>query len=181
MAGLGAKYAEYVGEACAKAGGKVAGFFVESGMSVAGADPATTTPSSRQDEQQDEQYRTSRTGRQRGRQLCREERGRVGSREDSFAEKREGGVGLGGQQSRRLSPALILCCTLQPAWPGAPPGVILPPPGYLAASYAHVRAAGGVTIADEVQVGFGRFGKSYWGFQQQVRRSPLRTRAERGK
>ena len=115
--------------------------------------------------------RTSSTGRV----------GQAGNEEDSFAEKREGGLGLGGQQSRRLSPALILCCTLQPAWPGAPPGVILPPPGYLAASYAHVRAAGGVTIADEVQVGFGRFGKSYWGFQQQVRRSPLRTRAERGK
>lgn len=46
-------------------------------------------------------------------------------------------------------------------------GVILPPPGYLAAAYEHVRAAGGVCVADEVQVGFGRFGKHYWGFQQQ--------------
>ena len=46
-------------------------------------------------------------------------------------------------------------------------GVILPPEGYLAAAYRHVRAAGGVCVADEVQVGFGRFGAHYWGFQQQ--------------
>ena len=46
-------------------------------------------------------------------------------------------------------------------------GVILPPEGYLRAAYQHVRAAGGVCIADEVQVGFGRFGTHYWGFQQQ--------------
>ena len=46
-------------------------------------------------------------------------------------------------------------------------GVILPPPTYLKECYAHVRKAGGVCIADEVQTGFGRFGSSYWGFQQQ--------------
>ncbi len=46
-------------------------------------------------------------------------------------------------------------------------GVILPPEGYLKACYAHVRAAGGVCVADEVQTGFGRFGASFWGFQQQ--------------
>jgi 4-aminobutyrate aminotransferase-like enzyme len=46
-------------------------------------------------------------------------------------------------------------------------GVILPPPGYLAACYQHVRAAGGVCVADEVQTGFGRFGESFWGFEQQ--------------
>ena len=46
-------------------------------------------------------------------------------------------------------------------------GVILPPPDYLKQCYAHVRQAGGVCIADEVQTGFGRFGKSFWGFQQQ--------------
>lgn len=46
-------------------------------------------------------------------------------------------------------------------------GVIVPPPGYLAAAYSHVRAQGGVCVADEVQVGFGRFGKHYWGFEQQ--------------
>jgi len=31
----------------------------------------------------------------------------------------------------------------------------------------HVRAAGGVCIADEVQVGFGRVGTHWWAFQLQ--------------
>ncbi len=39
------------------------------------------------------------------------------------------------------------------------------PSGYLAAAYQYVRAAGGVCISDEVQVGFGRVGKAFWGFQ----------------
>jgi ethanolamine-phosphate phospho-lyase len=46
-------------------------------------------------------------------------------------------------------------------------GVILPPEGYLEQCYTHVRNSGGVCIADEVQTGFGRFGSSFWGFQQQ--------------
>lgn len=46
-------------------------------------------------------------------------------------------------------------------------GVILPPKGYLKKCYEAVRAAGGVCVADEVQVGFGRMGSSFWGFQQQ--------------
>ena len=33
--------------------------------------------------------------------------------------------------------------------------------------YEHVRAAGGVCIADEVQTGFGRTGTHYWGFETQ--------------
>jgi alanine-glyoxylate transaminase/(R)-3-amino-2-methylpropionate-pyruvate transaminase len=41
------------------------------------------------------------------------------------------------------------------------------PPGYLKHAYEHVRAAGGVCIADEVQTGFGRTGTHYWGFQTQ--------------
>ncbi len=32
--------------------------------------------------------------------------------------------------------------------------------------YAAVRAAGGVCIADEVQVGYGRLGTHFWGFQE---------------
>mmetsp|Transcript_26078 Transcript_26078/g.83210 ORF Transcript_26078/g.83210 Transcript_26078/m.83210 type:complete len:416 (+) Transcript_26078:285-1532(+) len=39
--------------------------------------------------------------------------------------------------------------------------------GYLPAAYEHVRAAGGLCIADEVQTGFGRTGSNYWGFQNQ--------------
>ncbi len=39
--------------------------------------------------------------------------------------------------------------------------------GYLPAVYEHVRAAGGLCIADEVQAGFGRTGSHYWGFETQ--------------
>ncbi|MEM7201692.1 MAG: aminotransferase class III-fold pyridoxal phosphate-dependent enzyme [Planctomycetota bacterium] len=46
-------------------------------------------------------------------------------------------------------------------------GQIVLPPGYLAAVYAAVRAAGGLCIADEVQVGFGRVGTHRWGFETQ--------------
>jgi 4-aminobutyrate aminotransferase-like enzyme/Ser/Thr protein kinase RdoA (MazF antagonist) len=46
-------------------------------------------------------------------------------------------------------------------------GQIVFPPGYLEHAYLHVRAAGGVCIADEVQVGFGRLGTHYWGFETQ--------------
>lgn len=46
-------------------------------------------------------------------------------------------------------------------------GQIIPPKGYLRRVYASVRAAGGVTIADEVQVGFGRVGEKFWAFQLQ--------------
>ncbi len=45
-------------------------------------------------------------------------------------------------------------------------GVALPD-GYLAQVYAAVRRHGGVAIADEVQVGYGRLGEWFWGFQQQ--------------
>ncbi|MBO9729554.1 MAG: aminotransferase class III-fold pyridoxal phosphate-dependent enzyme [Chitinophaga sp.] len=46
-------------------------------------------------------------------------------------------------------------------------GQIPLPPGYLEQVYKHVRAAGGLCIADEVQVGFGRVGNQFWGFQLQ--------------
>ncbi len=46
-------------------------------------------------------------------------------------------------------------------------GQIVPPPGYLAAAYRLVRAAGGLALADEVQTGFGRLGSHFWGFQMQ--------------
>jgi 4-aminobutyrate aminotransferase-like enzyme len=41
------------------------------------------------------------------------------------------------------------------------------PPNYLAEVYKHVRAHGAVCIADEVQVGFGRLGTHFWGFETQ--------------
>jgi 4-aminobutyrate aminotransferase-like enzyme/Ser/Thr protein kinase RdoA (MazF antagonist) len=46
-------------------------------------------------------------------------------------------------------------------------GQIVFPPGYLAEAYRHVRAAGGVCIADEVQTGFARLGTHFWGFETQ--------------
>ena len=46
-------------------------------------------------------------------------------------------------------------------------GQIECPEGYLREAYRHVRAAGGVCIADEVQVGFGRVGTHCWGFETQ--------------
>jgi 4-aminobutyrate aminotransferase-like enzyme/Ser/Thr protein kinase RdoA (MazF antagonist) len=46
-------------------------------------------------------------------------------------------------------------------------GQIVFPPGYLQEAYRLVRAAGGVCIADEVQVGFGRLGTHFWGFETQ--------------
>ncbi|NWB97483.1 aminotransferase [Pseudomonas gingeri] len=46
-------------------------------------------------------------------------------------------------------------------------GGISLPPGYLQQVYALVRAQGGVCIADEVQVGYGRMGKFFWGFEEQ--------------
>ena len=39
------------------------------------------------------------------------------------------------------------------------------PRGYLSAAFAQVRRAGGLCIADEVQVGFGRVGDAFWGFE----------------
>jgi 4-aminobutyrate aminotransferase-like enzyme/Ser/Thr protein kinase RdoA (MazF antagonist) len=41
------------------------------------------------------------------------------------------------------------------------------PDGYLIAVYDAVRRTGGVCIADEVQVGYGRLGEFFWGFEQQ--------------
>ncbi len=46
-------------------------------------------------------------------------------------------------------------------------GQIIFPPGYLTGVYSHVRGAGAVCIADEVQVGLGRLGTHFWGFETQ--------------
>ena len=44
-------------------------------------------------------------------------------------------------------------------------GVVAPPGGYLAAVADIVREAGGLFVADEVQPGFGRTGRNFWGYQ----------------
>jgi 4-aminobutyrate aminotransferase-like enzyme len=46
-------------------------------------------------------------------------------------------------------------------------GQILFPAGYLAHVYRHVRQAGGVCIADEVQTGYGRMGTHFYAFEAQ--------------
>src|SRR5213082_1270388 len=46
-------------------------------------------------------------------------------------------------------------------------GCVVFPDNYLRHAYEHVRAAGGLCIADEVQAGFGRTGTHYWGFETQ--------------
>lgn len=46
-------------------------------------------------------------------------------------------------------------------------GTVVFPQGYLQHAYQHVRAAGGLCIADEVQAGFGRTGTHFWGFETQ--------------
>ncbi|XP_071107768.1 ethanolamine-phosphate phospho-lyase-like isoform X1 [Haliotis cracherodii] len=46
-------------------------------------------------------------------------------------------------------------------------GQVIYPPGYLKKVFQYVREAGGVCIADEVQVGFGRAGSHFWAFETQ--------------
>jgi 4-aminobutyrate aminotransferase-like enzyme/Ser/Thr protein kinase RdoA (MazF antagonist)/murein DD-endopeptidase MepM/ murein hydrolase activator NlpD len=46
-------------------------------------------------------------------------------------------------------------------------GQVVLPPGYLASLFREVRSAGGVAIADEVQLGFGRVGTRFWGFDSE--------------
>jgi len=46
-------------------------------------------------------------------------------------------------------------------------GQIMLPEGYLEAAYAHVRTAGGLCIADEVQTGYGRTGSHFYAFEAQ--------------
>ncbi|MGK9263128.1 aminotransferase class III-fold pyridoxal phosphate-dependent enzyme [Sinorhizobium meliloti] len=46
-------------------------------------------------------------------------------------------------------------------------GQLVLPDGYLSEAYAHVRAAGGLCLADEVQVGFGRVGSHMWAHETQ--------------
>jgi len=46
-------------------------------------------------------------------------------------------------------------------------GQVVLPDGYLEAAFRHVRNAGGLCIADEVQVGFGRVGSHFWAFETQ--------------
>jgi len=46
-------------------------------------------------------------------------------------------------------------------------GQIVLPEGYMASAFEAVRKVGGVCVADEVQVGFGRAGTHFWAFETQ--------------
>ncbi|XP_017653835.1 5-phosphohydroxy-L-lysine phospho-lyase isoform X3 [Nannospalax galili] len=46
-------------------------------------------------------------------------------------------------------------------------GQIIPPAGYFSRVAEHIHRAGGLVVADEIQVGFGRVGKHFWAFQMQ--------------
>lgn len=46
-------------------------------------------------------------------------------------------------------------------------GQIVPPDGFMETAFQHVREVGAVCIMDEVQVGFGRVGTHFWGFETQ--------------
>ncbi len=47
-------------------------------------------------------------------------------------------------------------------------GQVILRPGFLKEAYTAIRAAGGVSIADEVQTGFGRAGSHFWMFETQA-------------
>jgi 4-aminobutyrate aminotransferase-like enzyme/Ser/Thr protein kinase RdoA (MazF antagonist) len=70
-------------------------------------------------------------------------------------------VGSIRQAGRR--PAAFLCESILSCG-----GQVPLPEGYLREAYRHVRAAGGVCIADEVQVGLGRVGAHWWAFEAQA-------------
>lgn len=72
----------------------------------------------------------------------------------------EGAIGQARVQDREI--AAFICESL----PGCGGQIVLPD-NYLQEAYRHVRAAGGVCIADEVQTGFGRVGTRFWGFETQ--------------
>jgi 4-aminobutyrate aminotransferase-like enzyme len=74
----------------------------------------------------------------------------VGSVADAVDELRDAGIQLA---------AIVLDTII------SGPGVVEPPEGYLAGVAKVAHAAGGLFIADEVQPGFGRTGRHFWGFE----------------
>ena len=73
---------------------------------------------------------------------------------------RQVAVIIDGLRSRGLK----LAGFIAESWPSVAGQMDLPT-GYLEAVYASVRQAGGLCIADEIQTGYGRLGKWFWGFQ----------------
>ena len=63
-------------------------------------------------------------------------------------------------QSKQLRPSTFIVEAIMGCG-----GQIILPPGFLNSAFELVRLAGGVCIADEVQIGFGRVGSHFWGFE----------------
>ena len=91
-------------------------------------------------------------------------RGRYTYEDTSAGEKYAGEVGKavekirrGGRQPAAFFAESVVSCG----------GQVEHSPGYLKTSYQYVREAGGVCVADEVQVGFARVGSHFWGFETQ--------------
>ncbi len=81
--------------------------------------------------------------------------------------KRETGVAYGDEveSAIRQADAPVAGFLVEPLMSCG--GQIVPPDGYLETAFQHVRDAGGVCIADEVQTGFGRVGSYFWAFELQ--------------
>ncbi len=69
---------------------------------------------------------------------------------------------IAGMQARGEGPGFFIAESIPSV-----AGQVFLPEGYLKEVYRLVRAAGGVCIADEVQVGFGRVGSHWWAFETQ--------------
>jgi 4-aminobutyrate aminotransferase-like enzyme/Ser/Thr protein kinase RdoA (MazF antagonist)/murein DD-endopeptidase MepM/ murein hydrolase activator NlpD len=65
-------------------------------------------------------------------------------------------------QSQDREPAAFFCESILGCG-----GQIVLPDGYMAHAFQRVREAGGLCVADEVQVGFGRAGTHFWAFETQ--------------
>jgi 4-aminobutyrate aminotransferase-like enzyme len=65
-------------------------------------------------------------------------------------------------EDRQFPAAAFICESLMGCG-----GQVEPPPGFLVEAFRQARRAGAVVIADEVQVGFGRVGERFWGFELQ--------------
>jgi 4-aminobutyrate aminotransferase-like enzyme/Ser/Thr protein kinase RdoA (MazF antagonist) len=77
-----------------------------------------------------------------------------------YAESVTGGLHRIAERGRR--PAAFFCESILSCG-----GQIVLPEGYLPAAVSAVREAGGLYVADEVQVGFGRVGTDFWAFVSQ--------------
>ncbi|MEE8577320.1 MAG: aminotransferase class III-fold pyridoxal phosphate-dependent enzyme, partial [candidate division Zixibacteria bacterium] len=72
------------------------------------------------------------------------------------------GLAIERMQTRDLKPAAFICESILSCG-----GQIVLPDNYLDLAYSFVHEAGGLCIADEVQVGLGRVGSNFWAFELQ--------------